>query len=144
MTHEDAPHYSTKHPIGTPLDKLVVEALEARAVEGTITCAQAFVVVDHLGRTPAEIGRTADLLEYRITECQLGLFGYSPAKKIVRPAEQVPDNVREQLDRFVREGTVSCAACWKIADSLGLERMDVSAVCERLDVKVQPCQLGAF
>ena len=94
--------------------------------------------------SPSEIGKTADLLEYRITRCQLGLFGYSPHKKIVEAAKNASAEVREQLSRFGADGTISCAACWKVADTLGRERMEVAAVCELLELKIEPCQLGAF
>ena len=144
MTQEDAPKYSAKHPSGTPFDRSVADALAAAAADGRITCADAFGVAEELGRPPAEIGRTADLLEYRITRCQLGLFGYTPEKKIVEPAEEAPAAVREQLSRFTTDGAISCAACWKTADSLGMERMALAAVCEFLELKIQPCQLGAF
>jgi hypothetical protein len=144
MTHEDAPKYSAKHPAGTPSDPAVADALGDKAVDGTITCADAFSVAADLSMSPSEIGKTADLLEYRITRCQLGLFGYSPHKKIVEPAKKASAEVREQLSRFGADGTISCAACWKIADTLGVERMEIAAVCELLGFKIEPCQLGAF
>ncbi len=144
MTRNDAPKYSAKHPAGTPYDQTVADVLSRRSEDGRIACADAFDIARELSLAPAEIGRTADLLEYRITRCQLGLFGYSPEKKIVEPAHEVPDAVREQLDRFTIDGTISCVAAWKIADSLGMEWMAVAAVCELLELKIQPCQLGAF
>ncbi|HLA82347.1 MAG TPA: hypothetical protein VJP78_12135 [Thermoleophilia bacterium] len=144
MTRKDELHYSAKHPAGTTYDEQVAAAIKEKAVDGRITCADAFVVVQELSVPPSEVGKTIDLIEYRITRCQLGLFGYSPKKKVVEPAEEAPEGVRGQLNRFSSDGTISCAACWKIADTLGMERMAVSAVCELLGLKVQPCQLGAF
>jgi hypothetical protein len=143
MTHKDAPKYSAKHPDGTP-DPAVADALGAKAVDGTITCADAFSVAADLSVSPSEIGKTADLLEYRITRCQLGLFGYSPHKKIVEPATDASAEVRERLSHFGADGTISCAACWKLADTLDMGRMEVAAVCELLELKIEPCQLGAF
>ena len=125
-------------------DPAVADALGDKAVDGTITCADAFSVAADLSVSPSEIGKTTDLLEYRITRCQLGLFGYSPHKKIVEPAKDASTEVREQLGHFGADGTISCAACWKIADALDMERMEVAAVCELLELKIEPCQLGAF
>ena len=102
MTHEDAPKYSAKHPAGTPRDPAVADALGDKAVDGTITCADAFDVAADLKVSPSAIGKTADLLEYRITRCQLGLFGFSPHKKIVEPAKEASAEVREQLEPFRR------------------------------------------
>ncbi len=90
------------------------------------------------------MGKTADLLEYRIVECQMGLFGYSPEKRIVRAPEHIDQPLREQLERYAADGRINCATCWKIAADLGLEKMAVSSACEGLGIKVKNCQLGAF
>ena len=144
MTHEDAGHYAGKHPTGTAPDPAAAAALEVEAGDGRITCAAAFEVADALGVSPSEIGKTLDLLEYRITHCQLGLFGYSPDKKIVKAATEVPEALAEGLERVSSDGRLDCASCWKIAAELGMERMAVSAACEGLGLKIGPCQLGAF
>lgn len=144
MPHEYAGHYSAKHPDGTAYDPALAAALRERAEDDRITCVAAFDVVDALGAAPPEIGKTADLLEYRITKCQLGLFGYSPEKRIVKPAVHVPDELRERLLVAAAGGWLSCAAAWEIADALGLEKMAISGACEGLGLKVGPCQIGAF
>jgi hypothetical protein len=144
MTHEDAGHYRAKHPQGTTPDPALAAALAQRAEDGLITCKAAHDVAAALGAAPSAVGTTADLLEYRIVECQLGLFGYSPEKRIVKPAAEVSPALREQLERHATEGTIDCASCWRIAETLGLQKMAVSAACERLGLKIKPCQLGAF
>lgn len=144
MPHEYAGHYSAKHPDGTAYDPALADALRKRAEDDRITCAAAFEVAEAVGATPEEVGKTADLLEYRIIKCQLGLFGYSPEKRIVKPADHVPDDLRERLLEAVADGKISCAAVWDIADELGLARMTVSGACEGLGLKVGPCQIGAF
>ena len=77
-------------------------------------------------------------------ECQLGLYGYSPEKRIVKPAGNVTQELRNQLDRVAGDGRISCASCWKIAETIGLEKMAVSSACEALAIKIKRCQLGAF
>lgn len=144
MTHEAAGHYAAKHPHGAVADPVVAAALEATVQDERITCAAAFAVADDLGISPSEIGRTLDLLEYRIVRCQLGLFGYSPEKKIVQPAAEVPQAVAKHLESTASEGRLSCAACWETAKTLGMEKMAVSAACEGLGLKIGPCRLGAF
>ena len=144
MTHEDAGHYAIKHPAGTPHDPEVARGLSARAKNGHITCMAAFEVIEALGVTPAEVGMALDLQEFRIVKCQLGLFGYSPEKRIVKPAAEVSEDMRERILRAADGAGITCAACWQIAESLGVPRMDVSNACERLGLKVTDCQLGAF
>lgn len=144
MTHEDAGHYAAKHPAGTEPDPKVAASLRARAENERISCAVAFAVAADLGVTASELGRALDLLEYRITHCQLGLFGYSPEKKIVTAAAEVSDELSSRLRDAVSEGRIACAACWRIAEALGLGKMATSAACECLGLKIGPCQLGAF
>jgi hypothetical protein len=143
MTHEDAGHYAAKHPDETS-DPVIATAITAKAEGGSITCAAAFSLLDTLEVSPTAIGRTADLLEVRITRCQLGLFGYKPEKKIVKPADEVAEELRQQLDRAAVEGSITCASGWEIAQALGIAKMAVAAACERLGLRIIQCQLGAF
>jgi hypothetical protein len=144
MTHEDAGHYSAKHPAGTLSDPALAAALAERAEDGRITCTAAHDLAETFKVAPSEVGKTADLLEYRIIRCQLGLYGYSPGKRIVKAAEEVSDDLRDRLLGAVTDGRIGCASCWKIAQTLGIEKLAVSAACERLGLKVKRCQLGAF
>jgi hypothetical protein len=144
MPHEYAGHYSTKHPKGTTYDPALAAALTNRAENAGITCTQAHEVAKAFEVPPSEVGRTADLLELRIVQCQMGLFGYSPEKRIVKPAEHVPDELRARIEAATNDGRITCAACWKIAQDLGLQKTAVSAACERLGLKIKNCQIGAF
>lgn len=144
MTHEDAGHYRAKHPDGTLYDPALADALTERAEDDRVTCTAAFDLVETFKVAASEVGKTADLLEFRITECQLGLFGYSPEKRIVKPAEEVSDDLRDHLLGAAADGRITCAVCWNIARTLGLEKMAVSEACEKLGLKVKNCQLGAF
>jgi hypothetical protein len=144
MPHEYAGHYSTKHPQGTPCDPDIAAALDQVASDGRLTCIAAHDVAGRLGVAPAEVGKTADLLELRVVECQMGLFGYAPEKRTVKPAEHVSDDLRDRIEHATVEGRITCAACWKIARDLGLEKMAVSCACEALGLKVKSCQIGAF
>jgi len=144
MTHEFEGKYRTKHPAGTTPDPAIAAAIEEVVQEGSVSCAVAHDVATELGVTPADVGKTIDLLEYRIIKCQMGLFGYSPQKKIVKPAETVSDELRERLQNASSNGLIPCLDCWNAAATLGMQRMAVSAACELLGLRVKPCQLGAF
>ncbi len=144
MTHQDAGKYSAKHPAGTVCDPVVAEAVRQKAENKRITCSAAHALAADLGVPPAEIGKTIDLLEYRITRCQLGLFGYSPDKKIVNPDPDPPEALQDLVHQSRIGDKISCAVCWEIAEKQGLKKMAVSAVCEFMGIKISPCQLGAF
>lgn len=144
MTRQDAGKYRAKHPSDATPDPAIAAALAETVQDGRLTCAAAFAAAEALGVAPSAVGTTADLLEYRIVACQLGLFGYSPEKRIVTPAEAVSDDLRERLERDTVNGRISCDACWDTARAVGIPKLAVAAACERLGLKVSPCQLGAF
>lgn len=136
--------YGSKHPADALPDPLIASALEAAAASSRVSCSQAHALATALNVSPAEIGRNMDLLELRIVECQMGIFGHQPQKKILKPAASVPEELSERLREVAPEGVVSCATCWKVARESGLEKMAVAAACEHLGLKIKPCQLGAF
>lgn len=144
MAHEDAGHYAAKHPQGTELNAAIGAEIEKKAQKNALSCAAAHTIAKTLGTAPAEVGRNMDLLEIRLTKCQLGLFGYTPDKKIVTPAESVASELEAALLAVAAGGRLSCESAWRVAAAQGLKRMDLSAACEALKLKVKPCQLGAF
>lgn len=136
--------YSRKHPEGTEPDPTVVAELEEVAEDGRVSCAVAHDIAADLGVTPAAVGMTMDLLDYRIIKCQMGIFGYGPEKKIVEPAADINAELRDMVLGAARESRISCASCWKVAESLGMQKIAVAAACDTLGLKIKPCQLGAF
>lgn len=128
---------------GVP-DRTLVAEIEKRATEGFLPCAVAFKISKSLAVSPLEVGRAADQVRCKLTKCQLGLFGYSPQKKIVSaklPADaRIPEAIRSEAP----EGRLPCATAWEIASRFGVRKMVVSAACEALKIKIKPCQLGAF
>jgi len=144
MTHEDAGHYRLKHPSQTKVDPQIAEALKEKAKNNKISCASAHKIADETGTTPAEVGVALDLLEMRITNCQLGLFGHSPEKKIVKSSETVSPELEKAIRNSLEDNRISCLSCWEIAARFGIARIDISAACEALGVKIGLCQLGAF
>jgi len=101
-------------------------------------------IAGDLDIVPIEVGTAIDLLEYRIIRCQLGLFGYDPKTKIVKPAGEVSPELKKAIHENMKNNRLSCLSCWKIAKQLNLRKMAVSAACETLEIKLYKCQLGAF
>jgi hypothetical protein len=144
MTRQKGQKYAHKHGFDTQLNESIKDQIDRRAKNNELPCALAFKIADELNVSPADVGKTADLLEIMLTKCQLGLFGYSPKKKIVKP--QIPEN--QNLESTIRDslvdGKLSCERAWEISRSFDVSKMTVSAVCEQLKIKITPCQLGAF
>jgi hypothetical protein len=55
----------------------------------------------------------------------------------------MPD-LNEQLDITSIDGRISCLECWTIAKKLKIKRLDMGSACEKKNIKIKPCQLGAF
>jgi len=143
MTREHAGHYSQKHP-GDTLDPGLARAVSERAREGRLACAAAFALAKELSLSPAEVGRTLDLLELKISRCQLGLFGYNPGYNKPKPAQSVEPELEEAIRRELVNGRLPCAAAWQLAGQRGLARLEVTSACNKLGLKISQCQLGAF
>ena len=135
-----------KHAGKSPasLDAVLKEALQRQAREGELACAVAFKLASELDRPPADIGEAADLLGIRLVKCQLGLFGYSPAKKIVQAAPAADPAMETAIREKIENGRLACRRAWEIAVAFQVSKMAVSAACEAMQIKIKPCQLGAF
>ena len=144
MTHEDAGHYSAKHASGAKPDPRIAQEIEGKAVDGSITCAAAHEIAGELGVSSAKVGIAIDLLEIRVSRCQLGLFGYGPQKKSIKPAQSVAPELAKTIMGTLVNDRIPCLACWEIAKQFGIARIDVAAACEALEVKISSCQLGSF
>jgi len=114
--------------------------------EGKLPCADAERIGVELGTTMAEVGRTLDLLEVRISRCQLGLFGYEQAQKgkIIRAEEKFTPEIEEAIRGRLTDGGLPCVEAWEIAAEMNVPRLKISSACEALKIRVKPCQLGAF
>lgn len=144
MTNHDRGHYARKHSGEQNVDPLIANAIEKKASDEKITCAGAFKIAETCGTTAGEIGFTADMLEIRITRCQMGIFGYKPEKKVVKPMENVPDELESAIMDKLVDGILTCASAWEVAKALNIPKMHVSSACETLGIKIKSCQLGAF
>lgn len=120
------------------------EKMAERAAGRELPCAAALALAEELGESPATIGAFADDMKIRLIQCQLGLFGYAPEKKIVKPRQPVSEELRAAIMERLEDGCLPCRGAFAVAGRLGVRKMDVSGACETLGVKIKPCQLGAF
>lgn len=144
MTHKDAGNYKAKHSSDVKVNEKIARAVGKTVIDGKISCADAEKIADKEQGTIREVGVTLDLMGIQISKCQLGLFGYSPEKIIVKPAKTISGELESAIKSALINNRLPCAAAWNIAERLRISRMDVSSACEALKIKVKPCQLGAF
>jgi len=143
MTHEDKGHYANKHQ-GKSIDETISKRIDSLADNGNVSCAAAHRTAKEFGLSPSDIGVQIDLMEYRISKCQLGLFGYSPEKKRIDPEIKISKDLQGQLDKANTLEHISCSKCWEIADKLKIKKLNIGSACEKKDIRIKPCQLGAF
>jgi hypothetical protein len=130
------------------MDEGLRQAIVAHLEEGQLSCQQAHALARGFGMEPLEVGLAADEAGVRIFRCQLGLFGYGSkadgTHKIARPMEQIPPQIEAALRGEAGEEGLACAAMWRIADRLGISRLEASNAAEGLRLRVSHCQLGCF
>ena len=115
-------------------------------IDGKLPCAQAHRIAAAHGLSPLAVGAAADRLDLRISQCQLGLFGYAAfgAKQAAVRLTTVPDRVSRALTDANRPEGLPCEAAWAVAAQQGLPRLLVGSVADKLEMRIAPCQLGCF
>jgi len=136
--------FSTKHGSDETPDTSIKNEILKRTQNEKIPCAVAFEIAKALQISPEKVGKTADLINFKLTKCQLGLFGYQPQKKIVKPQDSVNVDVKDAVFDALVQKRLSCKQAWDIASRLQVSKMTVSGACETMGVKIKNCQLGAF
>jgi len=143
MTHEDAGHYANKRR-GAKLNRTIAERIKEITKDNKISCAEAHNIAGNLNISPADVGTTIDLLEIRITQCQLGLFGHGKEKNIPQLPEKMNPDVESAIRSSLVNGRLACIAAWEISKRFNISKPVIAAVCESIKIKISPCQLGAF
>jgi len=144
MALEKGTKFSDKHGPDAKADPVIEDKLTENAKNGNLACAVAFKLARELGVSPAEIGKTVDLLNLRLSKCQLGLFGYQPQKKAVKAKAPENRQMEEAIRNALKDERLSCSDAWDIAVRFKVPKMTVSGACESLGIKIKPCQIGAF
>lgn len=138
-----------KLPDDLVADPRIADDVRARLRDGMLSCRAAFESAAWLKVPPARIGRTADALRLRLTECQIGLFGFPGHAKGWAAAGVESLIVPPGLEASLRaalgpDGAISCLAIWKAAEANGVSRMQAGFIADRLGLRIRHCQLGAF
>src|SRR5450759_5277049 len=108
MTHLDKGKYFQKHSNQAKVDDSLRQEIMQKAKENNIACAVAEEISQRKEMTLGEVGMAIDLLNINLVECQLGLFGYSPQKKIVQPANEVVPVLKENICAALDNSRLPC------------------------------------
>ena len=145
MSRKKGESFASKHAgKGMKVDEQISAAIQAKAINGEISCSNAMDIAKKLNRGIDVVGVNIDLAELHINKCQLGLFGFTPEKRTVKAAASVSPELEEAIRKALQDGCLPCITAWEIADAQKIPRMDVAAACEKLCIKIKPCQIGAF
>jgi hypothetical protein len=136
--------FSTKHGADEKPDTSIKNEILKHAKNDKLPCAVAFNISQMLNISPGKVGKTADLMNFKLTKCQLGLFGYQSHKKIPKTQDSIKVDVKNAVSDALVQGRLSCKHAWDIASRLHVSKMTVSSVCEAMGVRIKDCQLGAF
>ncbi|HNX24020.1 MAG TPA: hypothetical protein PKG60_08205 [Spirochaetota bacterium] len=123
--------------------KDIVEVLKSAAVDNKLACTKVFEIINEHSVFPDIAGFTMNQYKIKINFCQLGLFGYPEGKKILA-CETVSEILEDRIYSQIEDGKLPCAAAWHIASELEMKKLEVTAACEKLGIKINKCQLGAF
>ena len=143
MTHEDTGKYGKKRS-GAELNERIAARIREKASEKRLSCAEAHSIAETLNVPPADVGAAIDLLEVRITKCQLGLFGHGREKNIPVLSGEIEPGMESAIRSALVNGRLTCAAAWEISRRFGVSKAMVAAASEALKIKISACQLGTF
>ena len=144
MNVDKGKKFSAKHGPDVTPDRFIEKEILKQGKNKKIPCAAAFEIAKTLQVSPDAVGMTADLMNFKLTRCQLGLFGYQPQKKIVKHPDRIAEDLKNAITDQIVQGRLSCRRAWDIASDFKIEKMKVCGACEAMDIKIKNCQLGAF
>jgi hypothetical protein len=136
--------YSKKHDPNLCPDPTIEKEMRKRDAGREISCALAFEIAESMGVDPEEVGRTADVLEIPVVECQLGLFGYKPEKKIIKSEDTTDQELKNAVIGSSDNRRLSCEKAWQIAERFSIGKLTVGNLCQANRIQIKGCRLGAF
>ena len=136
--------YSEKHQQKDIVNPEIKNHILQRSKDGKMSCTVAFEIAGEQNISPDKMGITIDLLNIKMTKCQLGLFGYKPKKKLLKPSNLTGPDLKDDISKALDKGRLSCKRAWDISSRFNVDKITVSSTCEFLGIKINDCQLGAF
>ena len=70
MRRQKGQKFADKHASGAQINAGIKDALVHHTQNNELPCAVAFKIAETLNASPAEVGKTADLMEMTLVKCQ--------------------------------------------------------------------------
>ena len=136
-------NFAEKHePDATP-DRRIKKEILNQTQNNELSCKVAFEIAKKLQVSEKPVGMTADLLDFKLVKCQLGLFGYG-LQKNVQPKDTTNRDLKEAITEALVDGRLPCERAWDIASLFNVHKLNITEICEFKKIKIRDCQLGAF
>nr|WP_320192551.1 hypothetical protein [uncultured Desulfobacter sp.] len=140
MGHQDNGRHAKK--AGGQLDQALAQTILQAGKNGRLTCASAHRLAKAQNCSPKQIRIQADLLELRIAQCQLGLFGHGKGQKRFNSDTDITPELKNRILDAQHDGIIDCKVCWELAKEFKISRINMGSACERLEIRIKSCQLG--
>ena len=137
-------NFAEKHQPEVTPDSRIKEEIIKQTPTDELSCKVAFEIANKLKVSKKAVGMTADLLEFKLVKCQLGLFGYGLQKRQIQPKNSANRLFKEAITAALVEGKLPCASAFEIASRFNVHKLNVTGICEFKKIKIRACQLGAF
>lgn len=129
-------------------DAIIQQEITKQAANNRLSCRVAFKIAKKLGVTRKQVGETADLINCRLVECRLGLFGYKTNNHTSLPENSSEDSLPQGLEEALRSKLIQqrlkCADCLAIASKFKISDLTAGKLCNAMNIKITDCQLKAF
>jgi hypothetical protein len=149
---EDRKKKQTRISLGasaqSPVDGSSFGRLEAAIKEslkdGFLPCPTAFSIAKGLSMPINWVGDTADRINIRIVDCQLGCFKIEKAAKTAPGSKAANPLIVQQIEAVLEKSAFTCSSAFDIARRMNVRPIDVADAANLIDSKIHDCQLGCF
>lgn len=121
----------------------IIEIMKMASTEDRISCSKVFEIIQEYTFFPDIAGFALNQNKIKLNFCQLGLFGF-PQGKNIPECETVSEELEDKIYSNLEDERLPCAAAWNIAAEMNLKKTEITSACEKLGIKINKCQLGAF
>jgi len=59
-------------------------------------------------------------------------------------SKETLSQLKSAVETAMKDGYVACPSAWKVAKDIGVSRLDVGVMIDKLGIRVTACQLGCF
>lgn len=127
-------------PIELNLENQIADSMS----DGRLSCPVAFSIARKLSVTPIVVGKKADDMGAKISDCQLGCFGVKKSSPEELASKALDSRIARAVQASLSDGKLPCATAWEVARRLRVSRQRVGDTANKLKIRIADCQLGCF